>query len=202
MQQPLHVFIGTVYPRYEDMHAERVQRLHEHNARISMLHEHLSQKKRVIITNPLNGTLNRTSDIFPSIEPIKRSEITNGEKATRKNRRRAEAIRRDLSYIRQAELAIIDLTYLEASPEITTLVNETDLLNIPTLLLRFGGGVTKELQPSIANKHRFVASYRNDFELRTHVNDAIEMLFPYSRREDETNPQIPSKILTFQKKGA
>lgn len=201
MQQPLHVFIGTVYPRYADMHAERVQRLHEHNERISMLHGYLSAMKQVVITNPLSGTLNRNSDIFPSIEPMKRSEVTNGEKVRQKDKKRAEAIRRDISFIRQAELAIIDLTYLEASPEITTLVNEADLLNIPTLLLRFGE-VTTGLQPSIANKHRFVASYRNDFELRAHVNDAIEMLFPYSRRDEETNPQIPSKILTFQKKGA
>lgn len=199
--KPLHVFIGTVYPRFDDMHAERVQRLHEHYARICLLHEHLSEKHQVVITNPLNGKANRKSDRYPSINLRETLDDTDDEKAKLENSRRFEIIRRHLSFIRQANLAIIDLTYLEDRPEITALVNEADLLDIPMLLIRYGE-LTTGLQRSVANKHRFIACYTSDFELRIHVDDAIEMLFPYSRREDETNPQIPSKILTFQKKGS
>lgn len=212
-QQPLQIFIGTVYPRFAEMSAERVQRLHEHNARIQMLHEYLSAKPLVTITNPLNSKTNRNSDTYPSINLRKKAgatanaEVTEEDEAAdiemteRENARRQEAIRRDITFLRLADLVVIDLTYLENSPEIKALINEASLLNIPTLYIRFGEYMTGP-QQSAASKNRFVACYSNDFELRVHVNDAIEMVLPYSRREDETNPQIPSKILAFQKKGA
>lgn len=210
-QQPLHIFIGTVYPRYTEMSAERVQRLHEHNLRIQMLHDFLSTMPLVTVTNPLDSKKNRTSDIYPSIhlkakadktanaEMTEEDETVDTEMVERENARRHEVIRQHISTLYLADLAIIDLTYLEDSLEIAALMRVADELSIPTLYIRFGKS-TSGPQRSTANEHRFVASYENDFELRVHVNDAIEMLFPYSRREDETNPQIPSKILAFQKK--
>lgn len=202
MHQPLHVFIGTVYPRFADMHEERVIRLQEHDARITMIHEYLAQRRDIVITNPLNDVARRTSDVFPSLGlPGASSKPPDNPNEVLREERLKESVRLDLLSIVLADLAIIDLTYLESSYGIIELMKKADELKIPTLLVRFGDTMASPYR-SVANERRFIASYTNDFELRAHVNDALEMLFPYSRREEKTDPQIPSKIIAFRKQGS
>ncbi|MFO0764683.1 MAG: hypothetical protein U0487_01400 [Patescibacteria group bacterium] len=202
MHQPLHVFIGTVYPRFADMHEERVIRLQEHDARITMIHEYLAQRRDIVITNPLNDIARRTSDVFPSLGlPGVSTNITDDPNEVLREERLKESVRLDLVSISKANLAIIDLTYLESSYGIIELMKQADELKIPTLLVRFGESAASPYQ-SVARERRYIACYTNDYELRAHVHDALEMLFPYSRREEKTDPQIPSKIVAFRKQGS
>ena len=183
------------------MTAERLERLHRHNTRIDMLHSHLGKRQNIAITNPLNDPTRRNSDMFPMTNFRASPLITGDLKSMLDDERLQETIRRDLVCLRQAQFAIIDLTYLENNPEILTLMQEVRLLDIPHLFTRESDGRDRrEIGRSALNERCFLACYSDDEGLRRSVDDALTHIFFHVHRDEDTNPQIPSKILELKKR--